>query len=320
MNCVRDIEKKFFVENKQCKKKAHCMYSNVGKVFSLVLCIASLQAQNKIIYLVSPPRTLSTVFLRFMHARGDMIVYNEPSQYAYLWQLSGGGIPGGFNTNIAFKTYAEAKESIISAAQEHMVFVKEPSCGAYASIYRDDAFLTNPNVEFCFIIRDPHASIVSYYRALGMYGRGLNDFGWSVERRIYELQYALYKKITKLRRQAPVVLSSEELANNPERVLSAFCDRVGIEFNATMLNWPSMEKSFDPLDWHDSKTLPSCNQWHKAAIVSTEFRPLERHYAVNNEGKPTFAEFDPKYSSTLNEIYENYMSYYNKMFVHRIRY
>lgn len=296
------------------------MHHNVGKIVALAVCITAVQAHNKIIYLISPPRTLSTVFLRFMDARGDMVIYNEPSQYAYLSQLSGGGIPGGFNTDIAFKTYAEAKKTILASAEERMVFVKDPSCAAYASIYNDEAFLTDANIEFCFIIRDPHASIISYYRALGIDWRGLQDFGWSVERRIYELQYALYKKITRLRKQAPVVISSEELAQHPAQMLSAFCDVMAIEFNATMLNWPSLQDTFDPVDWHDSKTLPSCNQWHNAAIVSTEFRPLERHYEVNSYGKPTFTEFNPKYHAILTEIYENYLKFYTKMFVHRIRY
>lgn len=293
------------------------MNIKLGKLFSLLLCFAGLQAQNKIIYLIAPPRTLSTVFLRFMHARGDISIYNEPSQYTYLSQMSG-ATPGGFDQSIPFKTYAEAKKELLNAREEGMVFVKDPSCAAYECFYKDDTFLADQNIEFCFIIRDPHASVVSYYKALGNLNRELNSFGWKVERKIYERQYALYKKITKLRNKAPLVISCEELVENPERVLSVFCNLVGLDFDESMLTWPSLEGNFKPLEWHEYKTLEACIKWHNDAIVSTHFRPHMRHFDVNYKGKPTFIEFDAKYKSILTEIYENYMNFYNKMFVHRI--
>jgi hypothetical protein len=294
------------------------MYTKFSKLLVLSICVFKAQAQNKIIYLISPPRTLSTVLLRFMHARGDMIVFNEPSQYAYLSMLSGGGIPGGYNTDYAFRNYAEVKRTLLNAREDGMVFVKDPSCAAYASLYKDEAFLTDPNIEFCFIIRDPHASVVSYYKALALRTRGLDEFGWRIERKIYELQYALYKRITKLRNKAPLVLSCEDIVAFPEKALKAFCNQLGLDFDKSMLSWPSMENSFDPVEWHDSKTLAACKQWHNDAIVSTHFKPSVRQFDINYKGKPTFAEFDSKYKAILTEIYENYMYFYNKMYVHRI--
>src|SRR5437868_4849815 len=51
-------------------------------IFSIFLA-EKLMALNKIVYLVAPPRSLSTAFVRMMQARGDFSVFNEPSIYAY---------------------------------------------------------------------------------------------------------------------------------------------------------------------------------------------------------------------------------------------
>jgi len=46
--------------------------------------MASLKAdEHKIIYMVAAPRTLSTLFLRMMMNRGDVVAFNEPSQWAH---------------------------------------------------------------------------------------------------------------------------------------------------------------------------------------------------------------------------------------------
>ena len=44
---------------------------------------AENKTENKIVYLISPPRSLSVAFLRMMEARGDFTTMNEPSQWAY---------------------------------------------------------------------------------------------------------------------------------------------------------------------------------------------------------------------------------------------
>ncbi len=46
-------------------------------VFILILLcnVTGALAHHKILYLISTPRSLSTVFLRAMHARGDMSIF-----------------------------------------------------------------------------------------------------------------------------------------------------------------------------------------------------------------------------------------------------
>lgn len=285
-------------------------------LFSLVVFSNNLYTQNKIIYLISPPRTLSTVFLRCMHARDDMIIYFEPSQYAFLAAHKPQALSRVYNPHIPFKTYDEVKKTILKSAEKGPVFVKDPCCAAYECLYNDETFLANPNIEFCFLIRDPHVSLVSYYKAGDP--ANSNGFDWIIDWFVYERHYALFKKISKIRNKVPLVLSSEELAADPATYIHQFCKHMNIDFKDSMLAWPSLENTFDPLAWNEYKTLTACNTWHKNAIISTHFVSCERQYDVDQYGNPTFAEFDSTYQGVIKEIYTYYMTFYTKMYNYRI--
>lgn len=59
------------------------MYKHIVLIWLLITAQSYADtAPHKIIYLISPPRSLSTLFLRMMHNRGDFLVMNEPAQYA----------------------------------------------------------------------------------------------------------------------------------------------------------------------------------------------------------------------------------------------
>jgi hypothetical protein len=296
------------------------MYRVVGlpRFICLLFSFACIAAQHKIIYLISPPRTLSTVFLRWIQARGDMAVYNEPSQYAFILHMTGGTLPAEYNHNNPFKTFADVKKVILKAREEGMVFVKDPTCAAYTSFYNDSNFLADPNIEFCFIVRDLHAALVSYYKGIGLRRRPPTGFAWNIERGIYERHWALFEKIKQVRNKAPLVISCEDLAEHPEKILPLFCEHMGISFDASMLTWPSLADSFDPLTWHDYKTADAIIKWHKDAINSTHFIPCVRQHAVDEQGNPSFTEFDPKYAQALRDVYEYSLPFYTKMYAHRL--
>lgn len=282
----------------------------------LLIFFSNLSAQHKIIYLIAPPRTLSTVFLRAMHARGDMAVYNEPCEYCFLAKHKPDELQM-YSDELPFKTFEEIKTELEHAREKKHVFAKDTPYATYECFYHDDAFLTDPNIEFCFLIRDPHASLISFHKLLA--GEILTGFDWITEWLVYKQQYALFKKISKVRGKAPVIISSEELTENPEKIMQRFCDRMQITYNPSMISWPSLEHSFNPRDWNDYTSLEACELWHKNAINSTHFTSCKRDYKIDAQGEPTFVELDESIRSTVKEIYNYYMKSYKKMYKYRIK-
>lgn len=267
-------------------------------------------------WLIIPTRTLSTVFLRAMHARGDMIIFNEPAQYSYLAKRKPDVLDDMYNSTILFTTYAKVKETLLITSEKKNVFVKDSPCAAYECLFEDDMFLSNPNIEFCFLIRDPHPSLVSYYKAEKR--NSLSEINWDIDWVVYEHQFALFDKIRRLKNKPPVVISAELLSLYPEEGMRLFCEKMNIKFKQEMLNWPSLEHNFNPLDWNDYKKDEACERWHKNAIISTHFKSCKRYYEVDENGSPTFVELSSEIRDAVKKIYDYYMKFYTPLFKYAI--
>ena len=85
------------------------------------------------------------------------------------------------------------------------------------------------------LIRDPVEVLTTIVRQLP--SPGLNDIGIAKQRELlHELRsYG----------QRPAVLDARRLQNEPERVLSTLCERIGIEWDPAMLSWPAGPKPED---------------------------------------------------------------------------
>ncbi len=284
------------------------------KFVLLFLAHFSLLNAGKIIYLITPPRVCSTVFLRAMDARGDMVIFNEPSQYPFLKKFKPESASRIYNEDMPYTSFDKVKKALLHAAEHNDVFVKDICCAAYENLYKDNAFLANEDVIFCFLIRNPHPSLISYYKALG---NRISDSGitWVV----YEQLYKLYDKIARLRGTHPVVISSEELTKNPSSMMKQFCKEVEIPFDEKWLNWQKLTIDFNPMAWNDYKKRASCIKWHKNALESTHFLHCVRNYELNKEGNPTFIEISNEQRQTMFNVYNYYMSFYAPMHKHRLR-
>ncbi len=272
----------------------------------IIPLIANTDAPNphKIIYLVSAPRSLSTAFLRMMDARGDFTVINEPSWYAF--DLT---IFKPEQVNHLFKeghpaTFKEVKEKIYVAAQKSDVFVKEISFAVASFLLEDDEFIKNPNVHFVLMLRDPHGSLLSFYKKQLM-DIPLEKFG-------YRGCWFIFEKVRKEGANPPVIILAEDLSTNPHETVSIFCQRVGIPFIPESLQWNDLGDNFDgEKNWNDGKAPHELYHWHGDAIHSTGFGALSQ-YKVNTLGRPTFQEvINEKDRQALLEGYDINMSFYN---------
>jgi hypothetical protein len=249
-------------------------------LFFLASCVLS-EASQKIVYLISPPRSLSVGFLRMMHARGDFKIYHEPTFPLYC-QFNNLTFADDWIGEGTFQSFDEIKRAIFK--ENSNVFVKEMSF--HLKNFIDEEFIKNPNVYFIFLLRNPHHSIISLYNRLNAI---YPDFHEAIG---YRDAYEIFQKIIACGARKPLILFSEELSVNPEKVVKTFCSYVGIEFDENALSWENLGDKFSGYrEWHENKKVELTHHWHGTAIRSSKFEPLKT-YEVDDVGTPTFSEIE----------------------------
>lgn len=239
-----------------------------------------------------------------MYARGDMIIFSEPGEYVFESKYNQ-------DADCPYQNYESVKKELYEALKIGYVFAKDTPYSFYDGFYDDEAFLKDPNIEFCFLIRNPHASIISYHKVFQ--DEDFSGLQWIFEWQVYELHYKLFKKIAKLRGKKPIVISSEELTTNPEKILKNFCQTLKIPFKQTMLRWPVLVDNFEPSEWHDYNNPEIMQKWYKNVLSSTQFSSCQRDYDVDEHGKPTFLELKESERVAVKEVYKNQMKFYTKL-------
>jgi hypothetical protein len=102
----------------------------------------------------------------------------------------------------------------------------------------------------CFLIRDPAKVIVSYLKKNTL--KSIQDVGF---KKLYEIFKLLNSK-------EPIVINSDYLLASPEKYLKILCQKLNLDFDQNMLNWPKGYRDTDGI-W--SKV------WYQDVISSTTF-------------------------------------------------
>lgn len=264
------------------------------------------EPENKIIVMISPPRTLSTAFMRMMQARGDFEIYHEITANPYNLIHYKEYTADWFRED-APKTYEEAKSRWLEGAVRKNVFIKEMSFYLHDFLMDDLKFIKKPNVQFVFLLRDPHSVILSFAMKDGMIGK---DHSHLIG---FQPIYELFEKIQLHAVHPPLILFSEKLSEHPREVVEAYCNFLKIPFIESALAWENLGENFTGVEeWHETKKLKYTKIWHGDAIRSTGFSPL-RHYEVDENNRPTFSEIkNPELRNACFEAYELHLPYYQK--------
>ena len=271
--------------------------------------MTTLQAGNKIIFLVAPPRSLSTAVLRMMGARGDLILINEPA--CSIYNQTRYPPSKQFYTEQAPGSYAEVKNKILSYAVDNQVFIKEMSFSFEAFIKAVPELMADPNIYFTFLLRDPHPCIISYYKKMQQ-----DTIDFIIEDFDHLTGFpALYNSFRFVQDNAinkPCVIHAEQLYNNTKNTVRAFCNQLNISYDDKHLNWRNLGDTFDGLEvWKESKKPELTRHWHGEAIVSQNFHE-PTHYELDKHGKPAFSEIaNPVHRSKCVEVYRNSMILHN---------
>ena len=263
--------------------------------------IFTAYGQHPIVYLISPPRSLSVAFLRVAQGLG-FTIFHEPLQSAYV-NIHSYELAHAWFRPDAPQSCTEPLNAITLAAQEGPVFVKEMSFAVEEFLDQHDELLKNPQVHFVFLMRNPHHAAISYYNKL--------PIAQEQEKLITILGYRpLYKIFQHVKQHAinpPSIIFSEDLYLHPEETVRTFCDHVHIPWDPQAMKWSPLGSGFSGVsDWHEIKYPEMTHHWHVEAIQSDGLSK-PRTYAVD----PTFEESAPEHREAFVEAYRKNKSYYD---------
>lgn len=202
------------------------------------------------IALWSGPRNLSTAMMRSFGARSDTVCADEPF-YAPFLAITGLDHPMrseilSHHENDADKVahsmaYAPAAAPIFY--QKHMCHHMVPDI--------DRSWMAQ--MRNAFLIRHPAKVLASY--ANKMESVSLEAIG-------FVQQSELFDRVTQDLGQPPIVIDSDDVLRDPQNVLAALCNALGIDYTDDMLSWNAGYHAQDGI-W--------ASHWYNAVINSTGF-------------------------------------------------
>ena len=276
------------------------------QIFLFLLCLLStsfLASENKIIFLISTPRSLSVGFLRMMEARQDFEVFNELTNAPYVALYDQKYYEQTFRED-CFKSYEEVTQFIFKQAGHSNVFVKEMAFAVPEFLTPDNWLLCF--ADFVFLVRKPQDVILSLYQK----GVSVPEIPKIMG---YKEICELFEMVTAHAKNSPYLIFSEDLGERPLETVSLFCRHVGIPFKPELLTWENLGSQFTGQKWRDGKVETAVQYWHGDAIRSTCFSSL-RTAEVDREGNPTFVEIENREDRmACRDLYLQSLPYYTTL-------
>lgn len=175
----------------------------------------------------SGPRNLSTAMMYAFGAREDVAVVDEPFYAAYLSET---GLAHPMREEILASQPNDPRVVVTSLlgsipAERPHYYQKHMCQHMLPSVPRD----WMGKVTNVFLIRHPARVIASFgakYEAMT-----LADIGFTQQTELVNHVRALGK--------VPIVIDSADIRRDPEGMLRALCDSVGLDWDPAMLSWPA---------------------------------------------------------------------------------
>ena len=231
-------------------------------------------SRHPIVVLWSAPRSRSTAFERMMIERGDHVVFDEPFSARYYYSPERRS--SRYETTLADSTGSAIVSRLLEAATSGPVFVKDMA-------YHASGLLTEEllgELVNTFLVREPRAALASFARKWPDLTEEEAGYG-----RLGEA----FAVAGRLAAEMPPVLEADDLANEPETQVRAWCDAVGIPFLAGALTWePGMPEEWQL--WRD---------WYETVAQSSGFEPPapagpllldERLEAIATRAQPVYED------------------------------
>ena len=227
----------------------------------------------------SGPRNISTALMRSFENRSDTTVIDEPF-YAYFLN----------ETGIKHPIYKEVIQNYDTSWNNISNILTGPIPNGKSIWYQKlmtHHWVQNAPLDWlekihnCFLIRNPKQVIISYLKIH-------NDI--TPELIGLPQQLHIFNTVVKKTNKIPIVISSEDILENPKLMLELLCNLLDISFSGQMLQWPKGTRDSDGI-WGE--------YWYKNVVQTTSFKkPLNQ-----NEKMP----------DRLANLLEECMYYYKQM-------
>jgi len=230
----------------------------------------------------SGPRNLSTAMMRAWENRADTFVVDEPFYACFLTASTVrhpmhdevlASQPHSWSEVIKQNLQGSSPKAETIQFQKHMT---QHMLGEIDA----DWFAT---LEHAFLIRDPAEVVASYSEKRELVTA--QDIG-------YAKQMELYQQALKLGATAPVIDAADVL-RNPEKSLSLLCEKLAVDFDKNMLEWPAGGRDSDGV-W--------ASHWYNSVKLSTRFAPYRKKIVtLNTQEKAVVDECMPIYETLYEQ-------------------
>jgi len=225
----------------------------------------------------SGPRSISTTLMRSWQSRDDTFVTDEPFYACYL-SITGVDHPGREKAMASQSTdWREVAAWITGPVPQGKKVWYQKHMAHHLLPQMDRKWLDE--MVNCFLIRDPGEVLLSYKRTRQEVTA--DDLGYERLKEIFEL-------VKENCGEVPPVVDARDILQNPKRVLTLLCQRVGIPFSEEMLSWPAGRQETDGI-WG--------KYWYQNLEKSTGYLP----YRPKSE----------RLSGDLEPIYEQALEVYS---------
>jgi len=227
----------------------------------------------------SGPRNISTALMRSWSSRNDSFVSDEP---LYAYYLKEKQLKHPMYKEI-IDHYPTNYEDIITSLTSEIPHAKEYWYQKHMAHHLIDSINIDwiKNFENCILIRHPKDVINSYIKKNTL--NHVDELGYPQQYKIMRYLDSIGKKF--------IVVDSNILLNNPEKILSQWCSSINLEFDISMLKWQKGNHPQDGIWW---------KHWYDNVITTTHFQKFSANQS----------ELDKKYQS----IYDEALDYYNKLY------
>ena len=219
------------------------------------------------LFVWSGPRNISTALMRSFENRIDTKVYDEPF-YAYYLKKTNLNHP---MKDEIINNYHTNENDIID-----LITTDDDKYNIFYQKHMTHHILDKTNLEWinkglnCFLIRDPAKVITSYIKKNSL--RSIKDVGFKKLYQIFKL----------LNLKEPIVINSDYLLKDPQKYLKILCQKLNIDFDEKMLNWPKGYRDTDGI-W--SKV------WYQNVISTTTFNSnINKEYNVPKDFENIYKE------------------------------
>ena len=200
----------------------------------------------------SGPRNISTALMRSWGNRADTAVVDEPF-YAHYLKETGANHPVADEVIAAGETdWRKVVEQLTGDAPGGKPIFYQKQMTHHFLPHMERAWLAS--LTNCFLIREPRSVIASYTRK--NHEPSLEDVGFVQQAEIFDLVRAQTGT-------TPAVIDSQDVLEDPRRILTLLCEAVGVEFSEAMLSWPPGLRETDGV-W--------AKHWYTEVATSTGFR------------------------------------------------